>query len=81
MGSDAAMPWASGRHRPREEDDAMNDQRHAVRARTLKESAAGDLLGQYGCGPIRFAGTDDALYERHLMFDNVMAPEAVGAPH
>jgi starch phosphorylase len=30
------------------------------------------LLDQYGCGPIRFAGTDDALYERHLLFDNVV---------
>ena len=23
------------------------------------------LLRQYGCGPIQFAGTDNALYERH----------------
>src|SRR5690349_11437462 len=30
------------------------------------------LLEQYGCGPIRFAGTDDGLYERHLLFDNVI---------
>jgi len=34
------------------------------------------LLDQYGCGPIRFAGTDDALYERHLLFDNVIDPGA-----
>ena len=25
---------------------------------------------QYGCGPIHFSGTDDALYERHLLFDS-----------
>ncbi len=25
---------------------------------------------QYGCGPVRFAGTDEALYERHLLFDS-----------
>src|SRR5512142_508313 len=25
---------------------------------------------QYGCGPVRFGGTDDALYERHLLFDS-----------
>jgi starch phosphorylase len=31
------------------------------------------LLDQYGCGPIRFAGTDNALYERHLLFDNAIA--------
>ncbi len=25
---------------------------------------------QYGCGPVRFVGTDEALYERHLLFDS-----------
>ena len=30
------------------------------------------LLEQYGCGPVQFTGTNDALYERHLVFDNVM---------
>ncbi len=30
------------------------------------------ILDQYGCGAIRFTGTDDALYERHLVFDNVV---------
>src|SRR5262245_33222241 len=30
------------------------------------------LLSQYGCGPIQFAGTDNALYERHLLFDAVV---------
>ncbi len=34
------------------------------------------LLDQYGCGPIRFAGTNQALYERHLLFDNVIEPAA-----
>ena len=24
---------------------------------------------QYGCGPVQFAGTSEALYERHLLFD------------
>jgi starch phosphorylase len=36
------------------------------------------LLEQYGCGPVEFSGTGDALYERHLLFDNVVAPTAVG---
>ncbi|MBV9308786.1 MAG: glycogen/starch/alpha-glucan phosphorylase [Acidobacteriaceae bacterium] len=27
---------------------------------------------QYGCGPVRFAGTNEALYERHLLFDDVV---------
>jgi glycogen phosphorylase len=38
----------------------------------------GRLLEQYGCGPIRFTGTDEALYERHLMFDNVIDLAEVG---
>ena len=29
------------------------------------------LIQQYGCGPVQFSGTDNALYERHLIFDNV----------
>ena len=37
------------------------------------------LLKQYGCGPIQFSGTDDALYERHLLFDDIVAPDAAGA--
>jgi len=36
------------------------------------------LLQQYGCGPIQFTGTGDALYERHLMFDNVADLAALG---
>jgi glycogen phosphorylase len=37
------------------------------------------LLEQYGCGPVTFSGTDDALYERHLVFDNVMRSPTIGA--
>jgi glycogen phosphorylase len=36
------------------------------------------LRDQYGCGPVKFTGTPDALYERHLLFDNVLGPRAVG---
>src|SRR5262245_13598933 len=28
------------------------------------------LLEQYGCGPVSFSGTADALDERHLLFDS-----------
>jgi len=38
------------------------------------------LREQYGCGPIAFTGADNALYERHLLFDNVVKPTAV-SPH
>jgi glycogen phosphorylase len=34
------------------------------------------LREQYGCGPIEFTGSDNALYERHLVFDNVVEPTA-----
>jgi len=34
-----------------------------------------ELREQYGCGPVQFYGAEDALYERHLVFDNVIAPE------
>src|ERR1700741_521084 len=36
------------------------------------------LREQYGCGPVEFTGTDNALYERHLIFDNVVKPNAAG---
>src|SRR4029453_4966876 len=36
------------------------------------------LLEPYGCGPIAFTGTDNALYERHLFFDSVIDPAAAG---
>jgi glycogen phosphorylase len=32
------------------------------------------LLEQYGCGPIQFSGTADGLYDRHLLFDDVVDP-------
>ena len=28
------------------------------------------LTTKYGCGPVHFSGTDEALYERHLLFDS-----------
>jgi starch phosphorylase len=35
------------------------------------------LRQQYGCGPVEFAGTDNGLYERHLLFDHVVSLKAV----
>ena len=37
------------------------------------------LLQGYGLGSMRFAGGRDALYERHLKFDNVVEPESADA--
>src|SRR5438552_640248 len=37
-----------------------------------------ELIKGYGCGPVQFTGTSDALYERHLVFDNVIDATAIG---
>ena len=37
-----------------------------------KDQDAQKLLDQYDCGPVQFAGTENALYERHLLFDQVI---------
>ncbi len=44
-----------------------------------RRSDVSKLLHQYSGGPIQFTGADDALYERHLVFDNVMEPATIGA--
>jgi starch phosphorylase len=36
------------------------------------------LRKQYGCGPVEFTGIDHALYERHLLFDNIVEPTTAG---
>src|SRR5258705_6110835 len=48
-------------------------------ARTPSGLGLEELRQQYGRGPIQFTGTGDALYERHLLFDNVVDPAATGA--
>src|SRR5258708_35754816 len=54
-----------------------------TRMATPPGATAGDgvakLLRQYGCGPVEFTGADNALYERHLLFDQVMKPAVAGA--
>lgn len=35
-------------------------------------------LDQYGCGPIQFSDTDNGLYERHLIFDDVIDKKRSG---
>src|SRR3974377_1912081 len=44
--------------------------------RGMTPERASQLLDQYGCGPIGFAGTENALYERHLLFDRAIEPGA-----
>src|SRR6266404_1596926 len=45
----------------------------------MSTSKASQLLEQYGCGPIPFVGTENAFYERHLVFDRVIDPKVASA--
>ncbi len=38
-----------------------------------------ELAQHYGCGNVKFSGGDDGLYERHLVFDNVVDRTACDA--
>src|SRR5216684_4626619 len=42
---------------------------------TSSPASVSQLLHQYGCGPIPFLGTENAFYERHLIFDRVIDPK------
>jgi starch phosphorylase len=42
------------------------------------EPIAPALRQQYGCGPIQFTDADHGLYDRHLLFDNVIPMDAAG---
>jgi starch phosphorylase len=59
----------------------MGSNSTAATARTtpgVPETEIRKLLEQYGCGPVQFTGTGDALYDRHLLFDAMVDPAAVG---
>jgi glycogen phosphorylase len=47
--------------------------------RTPAEWRFSELLKQYGCGPIAFVGSENAFYERHLVFDRVIDPKVATA--
>src|ERR1043166_1914454 len=49
-----------------------------VREPTPSSDGFEELQRQYGCGPVKFTGTESALYERHLLFDDVIDPSAAG---
>src|SRR5229473_5425133 len=44
----------------------------AVTLKPAGSDTISKLIAQYGCGPVEFAGIEDALYERHLLFDNIV---------
>lgn len=56
----------------------MTTKQKAVSKAPTEPEGLASLNEQYGCGPVHFMGTDNALYERHLLFDNVVKPTAVG---
>src|ERR1700757_1900606 len=44
-----------------------------------KKHSVSELLQQYSSDSITFAGTQDALYERHLVFDRAIDPKVASA--
>ena len=44
----------------------------AVTLKPAGSDTISKLIAQYGCGPVKFTGAAEALYERHLLFDNVV---------
>ena len=55
------------------------DSKSTVEPAKTAGSDVARLSDQYSCGPVRLAGTQDGLYERHLLFDNVVDLEAIDA--
>lgn len=49
-----------------------------IQGQKAEDDGTVNLAQQYGCGPIQFSGTDNGLYERHLLFDNVVTPKTAG---
>src|SRR5208337_809747 len=47
--------------------------------KTPEEWRVSELLKQYGCGPISFVGSENAFYERHLVFDRAIDPQVATA--
>ena len=57
----------------------MNAAKAAIETKGANSSELEELIKRYGCGPVQFTGTNDALYERHLVFDNVVDGAEIGA--
>jgi len=56
----------------------MSTTRTVISPTSTESATIAELRRQYGCGPIEFSGSDNAMYERHLLFDNVVDPVAAG---
>src|SRR5262245_24990148 len=78
------IPADKNRHRetdiPKERSAVVTETETEVLSTEPTESSErSKLIEQYGCGPVQLAGRANALYERHLVFDNVMDMSAIGA--
>jgi glycogen phosphorylase len=59
--------------------DVVAPQSSGKAARATDSRSISELLQQYGCGPIPFVGSENAFYERHLVFDRVINPKVATA--
>jgi starch phosphorylase len=57
--------------------ETMMSQKMAL-PKTTSSREVDKLLEQYGCGLIPLTGDENAFYERHLVFDDVISPLAAG---
>ena len=60
-------------------NDVVRPNSPSAAPETRGSARASELLKQYGCGPIPFVGTQNALYERHLIFDRAIDPKVASA--
>ncbi len=51
---------------------SMDTTKMAASPKSTGTRDTASLLRQYGCGPFEFSGNVNALYDRHLAFDNVV---------
>ena len=56
----------------------MSTTRTVISPTSTESATIAELRRQYGCCPIEFSGSDNAMYERHLLFDNVVDPVVAG---
>src|SRR6516225_11089924 len=61
-----------------EERGTIGEANPAMQTKAANSPQLDELIKRYGCGPVQFTGAEDALYERHLIFDNVLESAAIG---
>ncbi len=56
----------------------MKEESEVVLKDPTRPGGIAEIVRRYGCGSVSLAGADSALYERHLVFDNVVDLASVG---